>query len=245
VADIFTRDELAQARDMAAAARDLAAELRDDDLAARDAVWADGRPAGFVLRAAADRAAAAEGRARAAADREQAARDRKQAARDRSEDEADRDALLRQLAVAQTDALTGTRARGAGLADLEHEIDRARRTTGLLATAYVDLVGLKSVNDERGHFAGDALLRRVVSAIRDQLRSYDPIVRLGGDEFLCVMSGATIENARERFCAVQAALASDPDPSEIKVGFAALADGETAADLIARADADLPTSRPR
>ena len=70
-------------------------------------------------------------------------------------------ALLRQLAASETDALTGARTRAAGLADVDHEIDRARRTSGVLSLAYIDVVGLKAANDERGHAAGDALLQRV------------------------------------------------------------------------------------
>jgi diguanylate cyclase (GGDEF)-like protein len=249
-----SRDAVAHARDLAAAARDAAAALHDHGLAARDASWTDaGRAmtgAEIVLRAAenrkraaADRAAAAEGRARAAADRVQAQRDREQAALDRVQAQADRDALLQQLATAEIDALTGTRTRAPGLADLAREIDRARRTTGLLVVAYVDVVGLKAVNDTHGHSAGDALLQRAVRAIRGHLRSYDSIVRIGGDEFLCVMSGATIPDARQRFDAVQAALAADPDRCEIKVGFAALEPEDGPAELIRRADADLPASR--
>jgi diguanylate cyclase (GGDEF)-like protein len=246
------RDAVAHTRDLTAAARDQAATLRDRELAERDASRTrDGRTmAGLLHRsvenrhdAAADRSAAIESRARAAADREQAARDREQAARDRLQAQIDREALLRQLAIAETDQLTGTRMRAAGLADLDREIERARRTTTLLAVAYVDVVGLKAVNDEHGHSAGDALLQRTVRAIRTHLRSYDLIVRHGGDEFLCVMSGATIQLARQRFDAIQAALADDPEPTGIKVGFAALAPQDSATELIGRADADLPTTQ--
>jgi diguanylate cyclase (GGDEF)-like protein len=98
---------------------------------------------------------------------------------------------------------------------------------------------LKAVNDLHGHTAGDHLLQRGVRAIREQLRSYDLIVRVGGDEFLCALSGATLEEARRRFAAVQARLAADPEPCEIRVGFADLAPKESAAKLIERADADL------
>jgi two-component system cell cycle response regulator len=176
--------------------------------------------------------------------REQAALDREQAARDRLQARAEREALRHQLAIAETDPLTGTRMRARGLADFDQEIDRARRTTNELAIAYVDIVGLKAENDTHGHGAGDALLQRAVHAIRGQLRSYDMIVRVGGDEFLCVMSGATIEDARQRFAAVHTQLATDPDPCEIKVGFAALAREDSAAELIERADADLLNRRP-
>jgi diguanylate cyclase (GGDEF)-like protein len=257
------RDRTALARDQAAALRDReltavaraeAAALRDREVASREAALAHDGPAATsaeivareeeIRRAAtADRAAAVEGRARAALAGEQAALDREQAARDRLRGRAERDALLDQLAIAETDPLTGVRTRAPGLADLDREMDRARRTTELLAVAYVDIVGLKAENDTHGHRAGDALLQHAVNAIRDHLRSYDMIVRIGGDEFLCAMSGATIEDARQRFSAVHAALAADPDPCEIKVGFAALAPEDSAAELIERADADLPNRR--
>jgi diguanylate cyclase (GGDEF)-like protein len=225
--------------------------LHDRELATRDPAWSAGGLSGILPRAstarknaATERALAAEGRARAAVDREQATRDREQAARDRLEGQADREALLRQLAMAETDALTGVRTRYAGLEDIAHEIARAGRTTGLLTAAYVDVVGLKTVNDSLGHAAGDLLLQRVVRAIRARLRSYDLIVRLGGDEFLCVLSDTTIEDARERLRSVQTALAAEDDPVQIKVGFAALTPDDVTADLIERADSDLLTSNP-
>jgi diguanylate cyclase (GGDEF)-like protein len=247
------RDTVAHARDQAAAARDQAADSRDSERAARDVTWSnDGGPgtsAEIMPRAAenrghaaADRTVAAEARARAAADRVDAAEDREQAATDREQGQADHEALVHQLLIAETDGLTGARTRGAGLADLEHEIDRARRFTGRLVVAYVDVVGLKAVNDLHGHAAGDQLLQRAVRAIREQLRSYDLIVRVGGDEFVCVLSGANLEEARERFALVRDALAADPEPCEIKVGFADLKAEESAARLVERADADLPTS---
>ena len=149
------------------------------------------------------------------------------------------------LLIADTDELTGARTRGAGLADIDREIARVRRTDGVLLVAYVDVVGLKAVNDAGGHGAGDTLLRRAVRAIRGQLRSYDVLVRVGGDEFVCALAGATIQDARRRLGAVQAALASGPLPCAIKVGFAELTVETSAADLIARADADLPASPSR
>jgi diguanylate cyclase (GGDEF)-like protein len=248
VAAATARDQVAHARDLTALARDQTAELRDREFATQDAA-SDGRDSEMTLRAAenrssaaADRATAAESRTRAAVDREQAARDRDGAAREVLQAHAERDALLAQLASAETDGLTGTRSRATGLEDLDHEIARARRTMAPLVIAYIDVVGLKAVNDAHGHGAGDALLRHAASAIRDHLRSYDVIVRIGGDEFMCVMSGATIEYAHQRFAAIQATLAADGYPCEIKVGFAALTDADTATDLIQRADAELPAS---
>ena len=164
------------------------------------------------------------------------------AAHDRSQARADRDALLAQLAIAETDQLTGTRTRAAGLTDLGHEVDRARRTSGLLVVAYIDIIGLKAVNDGQGHSAGDALLQRAVRGMRCRLRSYDLIIRVGGDEFVCVMPGARIDDARQRFAEIETTLKADPDPCEIRIGFAALAPEDSPAELIQRADAELTTS---
>lgn len=241
------RDAVARARDRAAAARDQAAIVRDQELGTDEDDDADADADAPLASAnhhgVADRVWAAEFRARAAADREQAALDREQAARDRLAAQTDRDALLQRLASAETDELTGARTRSAGLADLEHEIARARRTSGPLATAYVDVVGLKLVNDAQGHGAGDALLQHAVRAIREHLRSYDLIVRMGGDEFLCVMSDATVEIARRRFDAVQAELAADTvERCEIKFGVAQLGPEDSVIELVKRADAELPTS---
>jgi diguanylate cyclase (GGDEF)-like protein len=241
-----SRDQVARTRDLTASARERAAELRDRGLAMNDPDSPGDRgenvrqAADDRRRAAGERAAAAEARARAAVDREQAARDREQATRERRQAQTDRDELLRQLATAQTDGLTGTRARATGLEAVDQEVDRAHRTMAPLVVAYIDVVGLKAVNDAHGHAAGDALLQRAVHAIRTHLRSYDLIVRIGGDEFLCVMSGASIVDAHQRFNVIQSALAADSDGCEIKVGFASLAAEDSAAELIRRADADLP-----
>jgi diguanylate cyclase (GGDEF)-like protein len=61
--------------------------------------------------------------------------------------------------------------------------------------ASVDVVGLKAVNDVHGHAAGDRVLQHALRRIRTHVRPYDLIVRVGGDEFLCGLSGATIEDA--------------------------------------------------
>ena len=246
------RDAMAQARDRAAVARDEAAEVRDRELSRREAAAGTSigpRPitgAEIVMRAQAQRklaarhrAEAAEHRALAARDRRLAALDREQAARDRELSAADREALARRVALASTDELTGARTRSAGLAEFERDLARCRRAAEPLVVAFVDVVGLKAVNDSAGHIAGDDLLRRVVAEIRAHLRSYDLIIRLGGDEFLCVMANTTKRDARGRFERIAAALAADSDAAAIRAGFAELTSDETADELVARADAEL------
>ena len=215
------RDEIAHARDLAAIARDEAGAARDRELEDSN----DPQVLAYL--------------AHAARDREAAVRDRAKAAQDRLHARADREALALALALSETDPLTRARTRAAGLADLDREVERCKRTNVPLVVAYVDVIGLKALNDTRGHAAGDALLRRAVSLIRDHVRPYDLIVRLGGDEFLCAMPNMTLRDARDRFRAISAAMSGPKDPPAIRTGFAELKPGEPAATLIERADDDL------
>jgi len=246
------RDVIAHSRDLQALARDQASDARNLTLAQRDA--ADEHDdsvrivsgsevivlaAGKRKRATRRRAQAAMQDARAAEDRHAAAADREQAALQRVHALVDRERLAHALAVAANDALTGARARAAGLAELDREVDRCRRTSGQLVVAYVDVVGLKALNDSQGHGAGDELLKRVVALIKDHVRSYDLIIRVGGDEFVCAMSDMTLPDARQRFHDVAATLSAEPRAGAIRSGLAQLAAHETAAQLIARADSEL------
>ncbi|HEV7806892.1 MAG TPA: GGDEF domain-containing protein [Solirubrobacteraceae bacterium] len=238
----FERDHAAAARDLAMAQRDHAAagEFESRAITGADVVL---RAADQRRRAARQRVEAAEHRALAAGDRRAALYDREQAARDRQQALTDREALARQLAIAETDALTGARTRAAGLVELEHELARCRRNGGTLVVSYVDVVGLKTLNDSRGHAAGDELLKRVVALLRSQMRSYDLIIRLGGDEFLCVMSNMALHDARERFGAASSTLSASAEVGEIRTGLAQLTDSDTVEDLIARADSELLANR--
>jgi len=250
----YERDASAAARDLAALARDRAAAARDLAMAQRDADYEhdDARAvtgAEIATRAAEQRkrardfrSQAAEHRAQAGRDREAAATDREQGARDRLQALADREALARALAITEIDPLTGARTRAAGLADLDHELDRTRRTGGTLVIVYVDAVGLKRLNDSEGHDAGDRLLKRVVALIGEHLRPYDLIVRLAGDEFLCAMSNMALPDARRRFSTIATALASTSEAAALRTGFAELTGNETATELIARADSQLVDS---
>ncbi len=122
---------------------------------------------------------------------------------------------------------------------IDREINRARRGNGRLVLAYVDIDGLKEVNDSGGHAAGDELLRDVIGAIRAHLRAYDLIVRVGGDEFLCVLADSVSEDARRRFQAIAATIEQTRQGASISVGFAELRPGDTPAQLTQRGDAAL------
>lgn len=246
------RDAIAHARDLAAVARDRAADARNLAMAQRESAYGQDddaratngaeiviRASGQRKRAQRRRAQAAEQGALAAQDRRGAAQDREQAARERLHALADREVLADELAIAEIDQLTGARTRAAGLIDLDRELVRCRRTSGDLVLAYVDVVGLKTLNDTEGHGAGDELLRRAVQLIKKHVRPYDLVIRVGGDEFVCAMSNTSLPNARERFAAIAAALAAAPEAGAIRTGFAELTADETARELIARADSQL------
>jgi diguanylate cyclase (GGDEF)-like protein len=174
-------------------------------------------------------------RARAARDREQATRDRELAARDREQAASDRE-------YASTDELTGARRRGVGLEDLDNEMNRAWRQGDSLRVAYVDVDGLKSVNDTQGHAAGDALLLSVADGIRRQMRPYDLLVRLGSDEFVCAVPNITLDKLRERFDQLDAEL-RDSGGCSVSVGFSELREGDSSGELIKRADSDVLAGR--
>jgi diguanylate cyclase (GGDEF)-like protein len=57
-----------------------------------------------------------------------------------------------------------------------------------VAVAYIDLDGFKAVNDTHGHAAGDQLLRRLAARMNDALRDGDTLARIGGDEFVAVLT---------------------------------------------------------
>jgi two-component system cell cycle response regulator len=109
--------------------------------------------------------------------------------------------------------------------------------------AFVDVDGLKQVNDSEGHLAGDALLQLVGETIRANVRPYDVIVRYGGDEFVCAMPNISAHEARTRFEKIAAALAAVRAGHSVTFGLAEADRGDDLKELLARADADLLEAR--
>jgi len=214
---------VASNRDAVAEERDRRADERDRRAGARESRSGPGEPAD-ACEAAADRRAAAADRRAAASDRRAAAADRERA---------------------DTDELTGAMRRGSGLDALRRAVERAHRADERLVVAFVDVDGLKRVNDTHGHAAGDALLRGVVRAMFADVRSYDLVIRYGGDEFLCALEGMSLERARHRMAAIRTALREELGGVVITVGLAALEPGETVDELVARADRALYAQRTR
>ena len=145
---------------------------------------------------------------------------------------------------AAVDELTGVLRRRAGLAALEREVARAHRTPGgALSLAFLDVNGLKEVNDGQGHAAGDQLLRRITDALRENLRRQDLVFRYGGDEFVCVLTDVGFAAAWEKLSQIRAQLRQDLGQEPFSIGLAALREGETGDQLVARADGALYAER--
>ncbi|WP_240974178.1 GGDEF domain-containing protein [Nonomuraea composti] len=100
-------------------------------------------------------------------------------------------------AAARTDAKTGLLNAAAWQREADTEIVRARRTGDTLALLIIDIDHFKRVNDAHGHLVGDQVLVGVASMLRSQLRDYDVVGRFGGEEFVVLLPGADIDEARQ------------------------------------------------
>lgn len=135
--------------------------------------------------------------------------------------------------LADTDPLTGTLNRLGLEKALDAAIRRARRRGESLAYVAIDFDRFKELNDQNGHQAGDRALRGAVHAWRAMLRAEDVIVRLGGDEFAILLPRAGAAETVATMTRLHAAAGG------WSWGAAELADGDDAASLAARADAEL------
>jgi diguanylate cyclase (GGDEF)-like protein len=111
-------------------------------------------------------------------------------------------------------------------AELAQQTQLTKRPVGLVLG---DLDHFKKVNDSAGHQVGDAVLRDVASRWRLALRAYEMAYRLGGEEFLVVLPGATVQEAEEVAERLREAVAAAPVSGQsvtMSFGVAASADGE-------------------
>lgn len=251
------RDAHGDQRDLAADLRDRAAEQHEGSIGAGTGVDVSRRSAEARREAASDRLLALQDRRAGAGERSRAELDRTtaladrgagaiervSAGRDRSTASADRDASAHDRATAALDGLTGVYLRGAGLVELAREMARSSRTAVPLTLAYVDIDHLKAVNDSRGHAAGDQMILEVAETLRTMLRPYDLIMRFGGDEFVCVISGLNPAGAATRLNHVNEVLASRKRRGSVTIGLAEFRPGDTPEELLARGDAALYAAR--
>jgi diguanylate cyclase (GGDEF)-like protein len=141
------------------------------------------------------------------------------------------------------DTLTGLPTRVFFERRLYESAKRCDARKGRLAVLFIDLDGFKPVNDSFGHSSGDRVLERVGKRLRTWVRANDVAARVGGDEFVLLLNGATQESAAQTAASVIGAL-SKPYSIEDRevtiscsIGIALYPDKCAANKLIARADA--------
>lgn len=97
--------------------------------------------------------------------------------------------------LATTDPLTGAGNRRQFIEHVEAEITRAKRSGAPLSLLSLDLDHFKSINDSRGHLVGDEVLCGFVRKCFEAIRPYDSVARVGGEEFMVLLPGATLDTA--------------------------------------------------
>jgi diguanylate cyclase (GGDEF)-like protein/putative nucleotidyltransferase with HDIG domain len=143
---------------------------------------------------------------------------------------------------ATTDYLTSLPNARSLFLQLDAEVSRARRNNQPLTVMVLDLDELKAINDRYGHLEGNRLLREVAGGLKANCREYDYVARMGGDEFVVLISGARpsdAENRVEEFRHVVAGIGiqSFDKPLSASIGVAHFPqDGGDAEGLLAEAD---------
>jgi len=100
--------------------------------------------------------------------------------------------------MAHFDLLTGLPNRSLLLDRLKQAILNTHRHHRKLAVVFIDLDGFKRINDEYGHDAGDSLLRFVAKQMSLSLREGDTLARIGGDEFIAILTDLSDQGACKR-----------------------------------------------
>jgi diguanylate cyclase (GGDEF)-like protein len=147
----------------------------------------------------------------------------------------------------ETDPLTGAGNRRRASRSLAAALARAERTGGSVAALALDLDHFKLVNDTQGHQTGDAVLQAFTAMLFDQVRAYDTVARMGGEEFVVLCPGLDALEARavaDRICAMTpeacAPALERPVRQTVSIGIALFPDHAEFGDaLLRKADAAL------
>jgi diguanylate cyclase (GGDEF)-like protein len=150
-------------------------------------------------------------------------------------------ALVRERALARTDALTGVANTRTFYERARLESDRARRTRRPFTVVYLDLDNFKQVNDRLGHAAGDDLLRQVAAVLCRHTRATDLCARLGGDEFALFLPETDAAGGAALLAALQDGLRQEIArrgwPISCSIGAATFCDApQDVEDLVRHAD---------
>jgi diguanylate cyclase (GGDEF)-like protein len=152
--------------------------------------------------------------------------------------------------LADTDTLLPLPNRRAFLRELERVLHQAARHKTPAAVLFIDLIGLKSINDCHGHQAGDAVLLHVGRALQASLRAGDMVARIGGDEFGLILDHLDEPAALAKARVLEATVSRKPvdlGHTSIKIrvtaGLAMVSAGDAVETILARADAAMYAQR--
>ena len=148
--------------------------------------------------------------------------------------------------LAAVDGLTGVANRREFDAALVREVNRTERSREPLSLVIFDIDHFKSINDTRGHLAGDEVLRRFAGILAQAVRDMDLVARYGGEEFALILPRCEAADAVRVVDRVTRALGVSADLHGITVssGIASLpANAATPLELVAAADEALFTSK--
>lgn len=112
--------------------------------------------------------------------------------------------------LADTDTLTPLANRRAFLRAVDRAIRLADRHQTQTALAFLDVDGLKAINDVYGHITGDAVLLHISERLRSAFRVTDLAARVSGDEFAILLDHVSEDDAEQRIGALVNAVANDP-----------------------------------
>lgn len=101
----------------------------------------------------------------------------------------------RYVAASRSDPLTGSSNRGAFFETAERLLERDRQADAPCSLIMFDLDRFKAINDTYGHQFGDRILREFADTVRQSMRPRDQFGRYGGEEFLVILPGTSIETA--------------------------------------------------
>ncbi len=163
-----------------------------------------------------------------------------------------RNALLYRAAVdaAANDPLTGLNNRTRLDTVLDRDVDLANRHATPLTLIMLDVDWFKNVNDEYGHLTGDDVLRKLSARIGEHVRDSDACFRYGGEEFAIVLANTRLDGGLFLAERIREAIEGAPFRCQahelnitISLGVSVLKRGETAHDLLRKADAALYRSK--
>jgi diguanylate cyclase (GGDEF)-like protein len=152
--------------------------------------------------------------------------------------------------LADTDTLTPLPNRRAFMRRLEAVVKYAARHNTSAAVLYIDLDGLKRVNDDYGHSVGDVVLLHLARLLTENLRATDMVARIGGDEFGLILdhlneadATAKVKALADYVSAQQIDVGEVTIAIRVTIGLAMVRPGESVASLIERADAAMYANR--